>query len=237
MNRKVAVRYIKSWYQDRRQYSRKQLPRECPICGFEGIFVNAGRPPRWGVRCPQCESRERHRLVYLYYQQAGIEPGKGLKILHFAPEMFFRNIMAGDSGYTTADIAMKGVDRKENMQELTFEDESFDVVIAHHVLEHIPDDAKAMRELHRVLKPGGKAILSVPQNWSRQETFDDPQFNTEAERTAAYGTRDHRRYYGADFADKVRQVGFEMESFRASPQEEVKYSLARDEIIHIGTKK
>lgn len=236
MKLKVLIRYTKSWFQARKQYSRKQLPRECPICGFKGIFVNAGRPPRWSVRCPQCESRERHRLVYLYYRHAGIGPGKGLKILHFAPEIFFREIMAGDNGYITADIAMKGVDRKENMQDLSFDDGSFDIVIAHHVLEHIPDDARAMRELHRVLKPGGKAILSIPQNWSRENAFEDPQFDTEATRTAAYGTRDHRRYYGADFADRIGEVGFAMESFRATPQEEVRYSMARDEVIHIGTK-
>ncbi|TCT12433.1 methyltransferase family protein [Tepidamorphus gemmatus] len=231
---RVAKQYAKAWLKDWRQFGHRQLARECPICGFRGLFVAAGNPPRWNARCPACDSRERHRLAYLYYVRAGIGPGRGLKILHFAPEAFFKALMAGDPGYVTTDPIMPGVDRREDMTALSFADASFDIAIAHHVLEHIADDRLAISELFRVLKPGGRAILSVPQNWSRMETWEDDGLSAEAERVAAFGARDHRRFYGRDFEKRLAAAGFETEVFRMPPADEVRYGLLRDEAIHVA---
>lgn len=234
MKLRVARQYAKAWLKDWRQFGHRQRRRECPICGYEGLFIAAGNPPRWNARCPSCDSRERHRLAYLYYRSAGITPGKGLEILHFAPEAFFRAIMAGDPGYVTTDPIMPGVDRREDMTALSYGDGSFDIVIAHHVLEHIPADRTAMAELFRVLKPGGRAILSVPQNWSRVETWEDDTITDEAERVAAFGARDHRRFYGRDFETRLSAAGFEVDVFRMAPPDEVRYGLLRDEAIYVA---
>jgi hypothetical protein len=236
VNLRVFRRYAQAWLRDRRQFGRRQLRRHCPICGFRGFFVAAGRPPRWNARCPNCESRERHRLAHLYYEHAGIGPGSGLRILHFAPEGFMRRRMKDAPGYVTTDPVMRDVDRREDMAAMDLPEASFDIVIAHHVLEHIDDDGRAMAELHRILKPGGYAVLSVPQNWSREDTFEDPGITADADRAAAFGARDHRRFYGRDFSRRLAAAGFSTETFRASPQEEVRFGLARDEVIHIARK-
>ncbi|MEJ8573339.1 class I SAM-dependent methyltransferase [Microbaculum marinum] len=234
MNIRVAGQYVRAWLKDWRQFGHRQLARDCPICGYHGLFVAAGHPPRWNARCPNCDSRERHRLACLYYDQAGIGPGKGLKILHFAPEDFFLNRMRGDPDYIATDPKMPGVERREDMTALSFEPGTFDIAIAHHVLEHIPDDRKAMSELFRVLKPGGSAILSVPQNFSRIDTWEDDAITGEKARVAAFGARDHKRFYGRDFEKRLAQAGFEVDVFRMPPADEVRYGLLRDEAIYIA---
>lgn len=236
MNLKVAARYAIAWLQDRRQFNRRQLPRTCPICGFHGLFTAVGRPVRWNARCPACDSRERHRLVHLYYEKAGIYADKSLKILHFAPETFMIERMKDHPGYIASDPKMSYVAHREDIRAISYPDDSFDLVICHHVLEHIDDDRKAMAEMRRVLKPGGRAILSVPLNWARDESFEDAAFQSKAERAAAFGAIDHIRFYGRDFPERLRAVGFSVEMFRADEATEVKYSLGRDEAIFIATK-
>lgn len=234
MNNRVMWQYAKAWLKDWRQFGHRQQARLCPICEYQGLFIAAGHPPRWNARCPNCDSRERHRLAYLYYQQAGIGPGHDLKILHFAPESFVQKSMGDDSGYITTDPIMPGVDRREDMTALSFEDESFDIAIAHHVLEHIRDDRAAIAEMYRVLQPGGRAILSVPQNWSRIETWEDESIVGESERVSAFGARDHKRFYGRDFEKRLGRAGFEVDVFRMPPADEVRYGLSRDEAIYVA---
>ncbi|MEM7301156.1 MAG: class I SAM-dependent methyltransferase [Pseudomonadota bacterium] len=233
---KVLKRYAIAFFQDYRQFNRRQLPRECPICGYKGLFTSVNRPPRWNARCPSCDSRERHRLAWFYYGENGIEPGRGLQVLHFAPEPYLYERMKDDPGYIAVDPKMPGVEHREDMRNLTFADGTFDFTIAHHVLEHIDDDAKAMGELYRVLKPGGTAILSVPQNLSREETFEDASFAADNERTAAFTARDHLRLYGQDFGDRLEHIGFNVSTYRKSPADEVKYGLVNTEVIYIAQK-
>jgi SAM-dependent methyltransferase len=228
-----------AWLRDRRQFnSRQQLPRTCPICDYHGPFLSVGSPPRRNARCPSCDSRERHRLAYLLYREIGLFEDKSLRILHFAPEKFMARLMRQHAGYVTADAKMSDVERpRADMQALADKAESFDVVIAHHVLEHVASDFKALEEVYRVLKPGGRAILSVPINWSRAETFETDAFRTVSEKTAAFGAADHVRYYGRDFPGRIAQCGFAVHEYRADPELEVALSLGRDEAIHIATKR
>jgi len=236
MSMKVATRYAIAALRDYRQFGSRQLERDCPICGFHGIFVAAARPPRWNSRCPSCDSRERHRLAHLLYQKLGIGPGQKLSVLHFAPEVFMIERMKDDPGYVTSDPKMAYAKLNEDIQAISLGDETFDLVIAHHVLEHVPDDAKAFSEIRRVLKPGGRAILSVPQNWARETTVQEPSITGRRERAAAYGAIDHLRYYGRDFADKLRLAGFAVETYRPEPLDEMRMSLGFDDAIHIATK-
>ena len=109
-------------------------------------------------------------------------------------------------------------------------------MIAHHVLEHIADDRQAMRELFRLLKPGGVAVLSVPLNATRERTYENPAITAPEQRHAHFSADDHRRYYGLDFADRLVAVGFRASIFRVSPEEEVRYGLQRDEWLTIAEK-
>jgi hypothetical protein len=138
----------------------------CPVCNYTGPFMDV--QPDTGVRkhalCPKCFSYERHRLQYLVVQSVF----KGLRLsemslLHFAPEPLFRSFFFRHfKCYETADLYADNVDHQVDIQALPFADESYDVVFASHVLEHIPDDRQALREIRRILKPNGFAILPVP---------------------------------------------------------------------------
>ena len=229
-------RLAAAWLQDRQQFREKRLPRTCPICGYHGVFVSVGHPPRWDARCPGCGSRERHRLVHLWTTRDGGDQLAGKRILHFAPEKIVMRRMRGNPLYETADLLQPGVTHYVDITRTGLPEGSYDVVMANHVLEHIPDDRLAMRELLRLLKPGGVALLTVPINPSRQETYENPAITAPAERHAHFSAADHLRYYGLDFADRLGEAGFVVETFRLSPAEEVRYGLLRDEWLYVARK-
>jgi SAM-dependent methyltransferase len=172
---------------------------ECPICGYEGPFANfssfAGF--RKYATCPHCGSLERHRLQYLVVQEAvSGRNGQEIKMLHFAPEKFFHQMFSRRfTKYETADLFMAGVDHNVDIQDLPFEDGTYDFVFASHVLEHIRGDRKAIQEIRRVLRPNGIAILPVPIVC--EKTIEYPEANPyEA---------GHVRAPGVDYFDKYRE--------------------------------
>lgn len=237
MNRLTLWRRLAAaWFADRRQFRFAGLPRTCPICGYHGMFINVGHPPRWAARCLNCGSRERHRLLHLWVTQDGGDRLAGKRILHFAPEKVVMRQMRGNPLYETADLMQAGVTHQVDITKVALPDASYDVVMAHHVLEHIPDDRQAMRELFRLLKPGGIALLSVPINPTRYETHENPAITAADARWAHFSAHDHVRYYGMDFADRLKDVGFVVETFRMGPDDEVRYALLRDEWITIATR-
>lgn len=229
-------RLAAAWLTDRRQFRFAGLPRSCPICGYHGLFVSVGHPPRWAARCLGCGSRERHRLLHLWITEGGGNKLAGKRILHFAPEKIVMRQMRGNPLYETADLMQPGVTHKVDITRVALPDATYDVVMAHHVLEHIPDDRQAMRELFRLLKPGGLALLSVPINATRQQTHENPAITAPAERWAHFSAHDHVRYYGLDFEDRLAQAGFTVERFRLGPEEEVRYGLLRDEWVYVARK-
>lgn len=138
----------------------------CPICTYHGPFrdLHPSTGKRIHARCPNCGALERHRLQFLTTNKifSNINT-KALRMIHFAPEPFFQSLFRTYFGtYETADIAMPGVDHTVDLQSLPFQANSYDVVYASHVLEHISDDYKAISEIRRILAPGGVAILPVP---------------------------------------------------------------------------
>ena len=140
---------------------------ECPICGYRGPFEDMNHPQtglRKHAKCPICGSLERHRLQYLVVRSvlAGL-PVSQMKMLHFAPEPFFRDYFSKEFyKYETGDLNAEDVDHRVDLQNLPFPNSSYDFVFASHVLEHIPNDQKAIQEIRRILKPNGVAILPVP---------------------------------------------------------------------------
>jgi SAM-dependent methyltransferase len=192
---------------------------------------------RENVLAPGTLSLERHRLLWLYLRDYTDFFTKKSKVLHFAPEQAFykRFRKQQNLDYTTTDLESPLADVKADICNLPFEDNSYDVILCNHVLEHIPDDKKAMQELYRVLKPNGYAILQVPQDLNREYTFEDDSITDKTERTRIFGQYDHLRIYGKDYFDKLRQVGFEVKPIHLAKKLDAssikKYAIDSKELI------
>lgn len=207
-----------------------KFPRDCPMCGYHGKFLGYGYPFVCDVYCPKCGSLERHRLLYLADQQRDFFRGKD--ILHFAPEGAVREFVQAKQpkAYVTADLFADGVDLKENIEALSIDDKSFDVVICLHVLEHVNDRA-AIAELYRVLRPGGLLIAMFPIVEGWQETFEDPTKSKADERLLYFGQHDHARYFGSDARLRLAAPGFAVDEFTAIEPDVSRYGLSRGEKI------
>ena len=232
----IMRRLITAWLHDRRQFSGGKLRRLCPICGHDGVMIGVGHPPRWDARCARCGSRERHRLLWLWAIRTGNNQLIGKRILHFAPEKALRRALRDNPGYETADLRQPGVTHQVDITRLPMAGETYDVVIANHVLEHIEDDRRAIRELFRVLRPGGIALLTAPINPTRTVTYEDPAITDPIQRQAHFTAPDHRRFYGLDFADRLSDAGFVVETFRMTQAEEVTFGLLPMEWLYVATR-
>jgi predicted SAM-dependent methyltransferase len=215
---------------------------------------------RNNVLSPSTLSLERHRLLWLYLQNEtdffqselvsdssksksiklrDAEINSALKVLHFAPEQEFYKRFKKQTNidYTTTDLLSPLADVKADICNLPFEDNTYDIIFCNHVLEHIPDDTKAMQELYRVLKPGGMGIFQIPQDLSRATTFSDDSIVDQKERAKIFGQYDHVRVYGRDYFDKLRSIGFKVieEDYtnKITPELVEKYCLAKGEIIPV----
>ena len=191
---------------------------------------------------PSTLSLERHRLLWLYLKNETDFFTADKKILHFAPEQCFLKQFKTlkNLDYTTTDLNSPLADVKADICNLPFSDNEFDVILCNHVLEHIPDDTKAIQELYRVLKPGGMGIFQIPQDLSRETTFEDDSITDKKKRAKIFGQYDHVRVYGRDYFDKLRSIGFKVEEVdytsKISKEEITRYCLAKDEIIPVVTK-
>lgn len=194
---------------------------------------------RDNVLSPSTLSLERHRLLWLYLQNETDFFTTPKKVLHFAPEQAFyeRFRKQKNLDYTTTDLNSPLADVKADICNLPFKDNEFDVILCNHVLEHIPDDTKAMQELYRILKKGGMAILQIPQDLSREKTFEDNSITDRKERAKIFGQYDHVRIYGRDYFDKLRSIGFtvveEDYTKKITPELVDKYRLTPGEIIPV----
>ena len=196
---------------------------------------------RNNVLSPSTLSLERHRLLWLYLKNETDFFSSKIKkkVLHFAPEQAFYKLFRNQKNidYTTTDLLSPLADIKADICKLPFENNTYDIIFCNHVLEHIPDDTKAMQELYRVLKPGGMAILQIPQDLSRNFTFSDDSIVDQKERAKIFGQYDHVRIYGKDYFDKLRSIGFKVteEDYtkKIAPELVEKYCLAKGEIIPV----
>jgi len=189
---------------------------ECPVCHgrFRKFLPYGYGPVRVNALCPKCLSLERHRLLWLYLQNKTDFFTVNLKVLHVAPEQCFykrfRNMK--NLTYVTADLESPLADFKTDIQDMPFPGNEFDVVICNHVLEHVPDDRKAMREIFRVLKKGGYALLQVPTDYAAEHTYENPSITDPAERARHFRQKDHYRLYGRDYLQRLSECGFQITS-------------------------
>ncbi len=194
---------------------------------------------RDNVLSPSTFSLERHRLLWLYLNNETSFFSAKAKVLHFAPEQAFykrfRNLK--NLEYTTTDLISPLADIKADICNLPFTTDTYDIIFCNHVLEHIPDDTTAMQELYRVLKPGGMAILQIPQDLTREITYEDHTITNPKERAKIFGQYDHVRVYGRDYFKKLRTIGFKVEEVdytkTLSQEDVIKYCLAPGEILPI----
>lgn len=254
MNIKKRLRSIRTMY---RVFMYKGNKYECPFCGFKserllqiGLHHQAiidnkiiGAGVRYGG-CVKCDSMDRDRLLYAYFkfELKVFKNNKEFSILHLAPELMISKefLKYRYKEYICTDKFMPGyvypkytVDM--DIMNITFSDNSFDLVICNHVLEHIPDDLGAMKELYRVLKPEGTAVLQVPISSSLKTTYENPNVKTDEERILHYGQYDHVRIYGGDYVDRLESVGFKVDRVNISDKYK-KFGVIQEEDLFVCTK-
>ena len=220
--------------------------RECPVCGTKRRkFLPYGYvTSRDNALCPNCLSLERHRLLWLWLQRESDLFESRPRLLHVAPEVclmrHLRRTYAGGGNredYVTADLESPLADMHFDIQNIPLADGEFDAVICNHIMEHVEDDGRAMRELCRILRPGGWGIILAPVDLQRETTFEEDSITDPDERTRIFGQYDHRRVYGRDYAQRLADAGFEVEDcdYRAkfSAAEQELFALPEDHIYFV----
>lgn len=214
---------------------------QCPICEAQfSKFLPYGRlKSRSNALCPKCLSLERHRLIWLYLKEKTDFFVSEKKMLHIAPEHCFidRFESMKSLNYLTADIESPLAKIKMDIHNIPLKDNSVDVVFCNHVLEHVDDDIRALKEIKRVLKPLGWAILQIPFFYPlREKTYENKRITDPKEREKVFGQDDHVRLYGKDYGDRLSSVGFEVfaENFAKELPSQIikKYALPSKEIIY-----
>ena len=216
----------------------------CPICKGHfrrfRIYVEGGLDH--SIMCPWCLSLERHRLLWLYLQQHTDIFAKNLSLLHIAPEYFPAKEFTASANirYVPAGLRAPYIKVELDILQIPFPDNCFEVVICYHVLDRILDDVQAMREMHRVLKPGGLVFPQSPIDDRRDTTFEDPTCVTPEDRERLFGKSYHVRIYGLDFKDRLAEAGFSvrLDHFvdTLSPETIERYGLTGEGVLYICTK-
>ena len=192
--------------------------RWCPVCEQPSRrFAPFGNPRRAQAMCPHCGALERHRLLALFVEKkTNLYTQPDLRMLHVAPEPCFESHLRArvGAGYLTADLEDSHADVRMDITHIEYPDATFDVIYCSHVLEHVSDDRAALRELHRVLKPDGWALIMVPITAER--TFEDPSVTDPKERERRFGQDNHVRRYGRDFVGRLQETGFDVRVFGVS---------------------
>lgn len=216
----------------------------CPICnGHFRKLLPFGFKLRANAQCPRCGSLERHRLLWLYLRDRTNFFTCHLKVLDVAPMYYLQKKYRklGNLDYLSADISSPIAMTRMDITDIHLPDNQFDCIICYHVLEHIPDDRKAISELFGVLKHGGWAILQSPVDLNRDETFEDPDIVIAEERERVFGQKDHVRIYGKDYKCRLEEAGFlvKVDNYvhKLKDSKVREYALIGDEEIYLCFKK
>lgn len=217
---------------------------EDPINGIKyNKLLPYGRiKSRENALAPDSMSLERHRLMWLFLQQKTNFFTDKLKFLHIAPEFCFLNLFKKmrNLEYITGDLISPWADVKMDVHDIPFNDNEFDVVICNHVLEHVKDDKKVMKEFYRVMNKGGWGIFQVPIDKNNKLTIEDPLITDPKDRERLYWQSDHLRLYGLDYSKKLQKAGFKVteSNFINELENELvnKYALPKNEVIYFCEK-
>lgn len=219
----------------------------CPVCKNKiRLYLPYGLNQRYNAQCPVCRSLERHRALWLFFDNnMQFFSKENMRILHFAPESIFINRFSLNENieYWPVDInpQVPGIKKTVDITDIPFEDNSMDMIICNHVLEHIPNEDKALRELYRVLNPKGIAILNVPIDRKREVTLENPEYNTPELRLKYYGQTDHVRLYGRDYVEHLKRAFPKVEVIDVNKDYDEwqlkNYGLWKNEQIYLCKKK
>lgn len=205
---------------------------------------------RENCTCPRCYSKDRDRLIHLYLEKRTSVFTIPHRVLHIAPEAWLKELFQSlkhihyTNGVKDAESMGYYYDRRTrdlDITDLEMKDNFYDIVVCNHVMEHIPNDIKAMKEIFRVLKPGGWAILQVPYSPVLEKTFEDDSIVAPDQRAEFFGQFDHVRIYGKDYIQRLELAGYKVELF--NPKNEIwgqeyitKYALNPKEDLFIAHK-
>ncbi len=216
---------------------------ECPVCERKfRKFLSYGSSVahREGVLCPYDLTLERHRLMWLYLkQESNFFTAEKLDVLHIAPEQCFHKKFKEQKNlnYLTGDLVSPIADMHFDLHEIPLDDNKFDVVFCNHVMEHVDDALKCMKELHRVLRPGGWGIMQVPLDTTRSETYEDWSITSPEEREKHFWQKDHVRLFGLDYPQWLEKAGFRVtvafENNPLSAEIKERYRLQPNETLYI----
>ena len=216
--------------------------RECSICGAKRRkFLPYGYGKvREDALCPSCLSLERHRLLWHYLMHNHHDRFDNLPtILHIAPEVclmrkFKRLYATTPQRYITADLESPLADMHFDVQSIPMEENSVDIIICNHLLEHVESDHKALKEMYRIMRSGGIGVMLAPIDYSRDTTFEDDTITDPKQRAEIFGQYDHRRVYGRDYLERLRAAGFEAEEIdyaaEFSESEQILHSFGSDHL-------
>ncbi|MEM8762562.1 MAG: methyltransferase domain-containing protein [Bacteroidota bacterium] len=222
----------------------------CCICNQKfKQFKTSGWIVKKGGKCISCGARQRHRLLWKYLEQQLPKTLSNLKVLHFAPDKsLYERLSTFDfEAYISCDLFPENLhyipkDKivKVDITQIPYDENTFDIILCNHVLEHIPNDHHAMRELYRVMKVGGFGIFQVPVDYSKKETFEDFTITSPRGRKKAFGQFDHVRWYGRDYPHRLEAAGFiaaENAFVNSFSEKEIKYfGFDPKELIYHCTK-
>lgn len=218
---------------------------ECPICeNHFSTFLSYGsnKALRQNVLCPHCLSLERHRLLWLYLNERTSFFTQPHHFLHIAPEQCFHHRFKAlkNITYFTGDLESPLAEYHFDLHQIPFDDNAFDVIMCNHVLEHVDDYAQCMREIFRVLAPGGWAIMQVPIDYTNPNTYEDSSITSPEAREEHFWQKDHLRLFGRDYPQKLEDAGFKVkkDAFVKELTEEKreKLRLQNEEIIYFAEK-
>jgi SAM-dependent methyltransferase len=218
----------------------------CPVCERSfSKFLSYGSnvAHRENVLCPYDLTLERHRLMWLYLKkESNFFTSEGLKVLHIAPEQCFLPLFKKQSNlaYLTGDLESPIADIHFDLHEIPLEDNRFDVVFCNHVMEHVKDPIQCMKEIYRVMNNGGWAIMQVPQDFNRTETYEDASITSPEDREKHFWQKDHVRLFGKDYPQWLEKAGFKVTEFNLnnhfSNEEIERYRLMKGEVLYIAHK-
>jgi predicted SAM-dependent methyltransferase len=219
---------------------------ECPVCekSFKKFLPYGYNDlQRDNVLCPYDLTLERHRLMWVYLKTKSNFFTDDLKVMHIAPEQCFYKTFRKQKNidYTTGDLESPLADLHFDLHKIPLEDNQYDVIFCNHVMEHVENDEQCLKELLRIMKPGGWGIFQVPIDTTRDTTYEDASITDPKEREKHFWQYDHVRLYGTNYPDVLRSAGFEVEEYdyRKELNEETysRYRFHEGEMLYIVHKK